>query len=206
MLQKITSPKFARPLFWFLCMAIGLVSLRILILGMELGFPDMEQHLSRKAVFWTHVLASSAALMLMPFQFWTKLRNRRRNLHRWTGRHYVAMVLAGGISGALLAPFASTGYIAGAGFFLLALAWLSSTIMAVFAARAGDIPKHKRWMIRSGALTFAAVTLRLYLPFAFIPGVSYDIAYPMIAWGCWVPNLLAVEIWAARKSRAALFA
>ncbi|RYH94632.1 MAG: DUF2306 domain-containing protein, partial [Acetobacteraceae bacterium] len=175
-----------RFLFWFLCLGVALVSYRILLLGIETGFPDMLHHLPHAGLFWTHVLAAGLALALMPFQFWQRLRTRRRGLHRWLGRTYGLAVLAGGLSGLYMAFFAKTGAIAGAGFFLLALAWLTTTTIAVLRARAEDIDGHRRWMIRSAALTFAAVTLRLYLPLAMILGLPFDASYTVIAWACWV--------------------
>ena len=53
----------------------------------------------------------------------------------------------------------------------------------------------------SPSLTFAAVTLRLYLPFFFANGFSYTEASVYVAWMCWVPNLLAVEWWLRRSAR-----
>jgi predicted membrane protein DUF2306 len=50
-------------------------------------------------------------------------------------------------------------------------------------------------MIRSYALTAAAITLRLYLPLIFVFHGSFSIAYPAIAWLCWIPNALAVELY-----------
>jgi ABC-type spermidine/putrescine transport system permease subunit II len=61
-----------------------------------------------------------------------------------------------------------------------------------------DFAAHRRWMIRSFALTFAAVTLRLYLPLGFLLPVSFDDAYRVISFLCWVPNLLAAE-WLLRR-------
>jgi hypothetical protein len=45
-------------------------------------------------------------------------------------------------------------------------------------------------MIRNFSLTFAAVTLRIYQPSSIISGIDFEVAYPVIAWLCWVPNLL----------------
>jgi len=80
------------------------------------------------------------------------------------------------------------------GFAFLALAWLCSGFRAYLAIRARDITAHRRWMVRNFALTFAAVTLRLYLPTSLASGVAFEIAYPAIAWLCWVPNLLIAEL------------
>ncbi|MEQ1730362.1 MAG: DUF2306 domain-containing protein [Vicinamibacterales bacterium] len=56
-------------------------------------------------------------------------------------------------------------------------------------------------MIRSFALTYAAVTLRLYVPLSMAAGVPFDVAYPVIAWACWVPNLLVAEWLFVPRSR-----
>lgn len=48
-------------------------------------------------------------------------------------------------------------------------------------------------MIRRYALTFAAVTLRIYLPLSQVAGLPFDPAYQTISWFCWVPNLIVAE-------------
>lgn len=48
-------------------------------------------------------------------------------------------------------------------------------------------------MGRNVALTFAAVTLRLYLGPLMALGVPFELAYPAVAWLCWVPNLVVAE-------------
>jgi hypothetical protein len=44
--------------------------------------------------------------------------------------------------------------------------------------------------LRSFSLTFAAVTLRIYLSLSGLMGWQFASAYAVIAWLCWVPNLL----------------
>ena len=75
------------------------------------------------------------------------------------------------------------------------MAWLTTTTTAYLAARRRDFVSHRRWMIRSFSLTFAAVTLRLYLPLSAVPGLSFDLVYPLTAWAAWIPNLIVAEIW-----------
>jgi hypothetical protein len=53
-------------------------------------------------------------------------------------------------------------------------------------------------MVRNFALTFAAVTLRLWLPASVASGMPFEVAYPVVAWLCWVPNLLAAELFLRR--------
>jgi hypothetical protein len=49
-------------------------------------------------------------------------------------------------------------------------------------------------MVRNFALTFAAVTLRLWLPASIAVSIPGELAYQVIAWLCWVPNLLVAEL------------
>jgi hypothetical protein len=58
---------------------------------------------------------------------------------------------------------------------------------------------HRAWMLRSYALTFAAVTLRIWLPLSQIAGIPFQEAYAAIAWLCWVPNLVVVEWFILRR-------
>ena len=151
---------------------------------------------------YTHVFASVVALALGPFQFSQRLRARRVSWHRWSGRVYLAGILIGGLAGLFMATHAFGGTVARAGFACLAVAWLWTGRRAWAAIRARDIDAHRRWMIRNFALTFAAVTLRLWLPSLAAAGIAFEKAYPVIAWVCWVPNLLVAEaLVASRRSR-----
>lgn len=194
----------SKGLFWLLCIAIALVTLRVFPLGLEGAFGGMERQFPHLFPFWTHIMAASLALLVMPFQFWTRLRLRRPAVHRWTGRIYVLAILLGGLSGMVMATRTMTGPVSGAGFFILAVIWLATTGLAVFHARNRDIAAHKRWMIRSAALTFAAVTLRIYLGLSQLAGLPFDQSYTVIAWACWVPNLLIVLWWQQRRPQARL--
>jgi hypothetical protein len=71
-------------------------------------------------------------------------------------------------------------------------------LLAYLAIREGDVTRHRRWMVRNFALTFAAVTLRLYLPASAGAGLGFGPAYAAIAWLCWVPNLVVAE-WIVRS-------
>jgi uncharacterized membrane protein len=140
-----------------------------------------------------HIVASGLALLIGPFQFLRALRNRAPRVHRWMGRTYVLACLVGGLAGGSIALFSSSGLVAGFGFFVLAVCWLFCTVRAYLAVRAHDYVTHQRWMIRSFALTFAAVMLRIYIPFALVIGIGYEASYPVIAWLCWVPNLVVAQ-------------
>jgi len=141
-----------------------------------------------------HAAGAATALLVAPWQFVPALRRRRPVMHRTLGRAYVAGCAAGGVSGLILATGVSAGPIAGAGFAALGTAWLTATTIAVREVVAGRVSAHQRWMIRSFALTLSAVTLRLYLPLTSLIGLDFAISYRVIAWACWLPNLVVAEL------------
>ncbi len=189
-----------------LSVLIALLSYRFALLGLSLSFPDMPEHVEqRRLAFLLHVSASPVALALGTMQFFPRLRARRPALHRWAGRIYGAAILIGATSGGVIALGAEGGIAATLGFGLLSIMWIAVTGNAIRLAMAGRIAEHRRWMIRSFALTFAAVTLRLYLFGFAAAGIGYTEASAYLAWMCWVPNLLLVEFW-LRRNRGAVTA
>jgi len=185
-----------RLLLWVLSLGVASYAL-IVYLSLPLGVfvhPDIRPGLqARPVVVLVHVLAAALALAIGPLQFQPHLRRGAPSVHRWLGRVYCAGMLVGGIAGVHMAFHAYGGAVARAGFAALAIAWLYTGLRAYLSIRAGDVPAHRRWMIRNFALTFAAVTLRLYVPAALALGVAFAAAYPVIAWLCWVPNLLIAQ-------------
>lgn len=157
--------------------------------------PGVADNRAGLSILIVHASCAGAALLLGPWQFLAAIRTRWPRAHRWVGRSYVVLCLLGGVSGAVLAWNTAAGDVARWAFGLLALSWLGCTTLAYVAARRRDFVTHRAWMIRSFALTFAAVTLRLYIPIAMVAGLSMALAYPAIAWLCWVPNLAVAETW-----------
>ena len=166
----------------------------VLPLG-SLVHPDMKENfLAHSTGIYTHVFASVVALVLGPFQFSTRLRQKRTRIHRWLGRTYLGVgVLVGGLSGLYMSQYAFGGPVAQLGFAALAALWLYTGLRAYLAVRRGGIDEHRKWMVRNYSLTFAAVTLRFYLPASMAAGVEFALAYPVIAWLCWMPNLAFAE-------------
>lgn len=191
-------------LIWFFALGVALASARFLIMGVEAAFaglPEMAEHLKdRNLAFILHVSASPIALVLGLFQFLPGLRAKSPALHRWSGRLYVALVLIGGMAGLVLALGISGRPSAALGFGLMAIVWIGTTVQAVRLAMAGRFTEHRRWMIRSYAVTFAAVTLRLEMPFFFVlGGMEYAEVSNYVAWMCWVPNLIVAELFLRRR-------
>jgi uncharacterized membrane protein len=146
-----------------------------------------------------HVAGAATALLLGSLQFLPRFRPGR--VHRYIGRVYVAGALVGGVGGLFLALGSTAGPVATAGFGSLAVLWLVTTSIGWSNARARRYEAHRAWMIRSYALTFAAVTLRLYLLAVPMLGLPILDSYRAISFLCWVPNLLVAEIYLATIAR-----
>lgn len=191
-------------LMTLLAAAITAVSLKYLVHWPQVadGEPFPGKFAAHLPTFLLHVLGGTVALVLGPWQFWTRLRNRRPSLHRWLGRVYLVAILVGGATGLYMAALAFGGLPTRIGFAGLAVMWLATGVMAYRRVRRGDYEAHREWMIRNYALTFAAVTLRLWLPLFMLLGFSFVTAYTAVAWLSWVPNLIAVELYiAGRKAK-----
>jgi uncharacterized membrane protein len=140
-----------------------------------------------------HLAGGTVAIIFGAFQVNSRLRAKFLPAHRWLGRAYLVAVVVSGVGGLILARNSDGGLVGHFGFAMLAVCWLFATLNAYRHIRAGDITTHRAWMYRSYALTLAAVTLRIYLPLFQIAGYGFDVAYPLISWIAWVPNLLIVE-------------
>jgi len=164
--------------------------------------PELVQvhFVERPVVVLAHFLGGGLAMAVGAFQLHVGLRSRFLAVHRWMGRVYVVAVVCGGFAGLTLAIGSTAGPVAQWGFGLLAVAWLASTLNAWRHVRDRNFAQHRAWMIRSYALTLAAVTLRIYLPASMIAALPMDVAYTAIAWLCWVPNLLVAEIFVRSRS------
>jgi uncharacterized membrane protein len=163
--------------------------------------------------FWLylHIAGSALALLIGPFQFIRGLCDKRPAVHRWLGRVYLGGVLVGGLGGLIIAQGTAAGMTGRFGFSLLALLWWYTGWQAYTNIRAGRTEAHREWMIRDFALTFAAVTLRLYIGiglgalaggigtvYADFDALFMDV-YRTVPWLCWVPNLLVAEAIITRR-------
>lgn len=161
----------------------------------SLVHPEMRASFNaHRLAILTHIFGASLTLLLGPWQFVSALRTKHPALHRAMGRVYlVGGVGLGGLGGLAMAPHAFGGFVSTTGFGLLAALWLVTGAKAVHEARMRRFDEHRRWMVRNFALSFAAVTLRIWMGVGFASGVPFEVFYPWLAWLCWVPNVVVVE-------------
>jgi len=182
-------------------LAVGVAGYAVVVSSLNKFPPPVGANAAGLATLVLHATSAAVALLIGPFQFLPRIRARHRRLHRWMGRIYCLACLVGGVAGAALAWGTTSGPVARYGFGGLAILWLACTSLAWASAVSADFAKHRMWMIRSFALTLAAVTLRIYLPLSMVAGIPFETAYPIIAWIAWVPNLAVAEWWLRRTPR-----
>jgi hypothetical protein len=89
--------------------------------------------------------------------------------HRVVGRIYVfGAVLPAGLLALVVACFSPFGPVARASNLLFATVWIGVTLAGWRAGKLGLAAAHRRWMIRSGVLTFSILTNRVWGPIAFL--------------------------------------
>ncbi len=155
-------------------------------------------------MFYAHILLGGLALLVGWIQFSERIRRRALKLHRTLGKIYVIAVLISGVASLYIGYFATGGLVTSLGFICLGVIWLYTTLAAYRAIRQKKLHRHQNLMIYSYAACFAAVTLRIWLPIltalfdgAFLP------AYKIVAWLCWVPNIMVAYFIAKKTSKAA---
>ena len=196
-------------LFWAFCFLMAIVSMRFVFLGLDdiaLGVRHMLHHFENRPLsLYSHAVVSTLPILILPLQFWGRLRETHNRTHRFTGAAYVACVLVGGIAGFHLGLNTELRPIGALGFILGAAIWVGVTLIATFHIIRKDKKRHGQWMLLSGAMTFAAVGIRFEFPlFRHVFGINYDLAYEMSAWSCWVVNLLIIYVWSGLRAPGAV--
>lgn len=192
-------------MFTLLAFAVAAYALTLLSRPFETGNPFSVKFAISGVDVPLHFFIAGLALVLAPVQLSAGLRRRWPALHRLSGWLYVASILVGSITGFSLALHAQGGIPSRASFILMSLLWPCLTAMGIWGAIAGDIAGHRRWMCRSVALTYSAVTLRLILGIGFgalhLPFIP---VYIVAAWLGWSINLAVCELtlrWPAIRAR-----
>jgi len=149
-----------------------------------------------------HFVTGGLALIVGVWGFRRDLLAKRRGLHKALGKLYMVCVLFSGVAAGAMACFAMGGLVPQVGFAVLAVLWLGTTFAGWRTIhKRKDVVAHRRWMVRSYALTCAAITLRIQLgPLAMLLQ-GFEPAYRIVAWSAWVPNALFAEWWLRRHPK-----
>ena len=145
--------------------------------------------------YYLHVLFGGLILIAGFIQVSKWFRSKWISVHRKVGYFYVIGILFLAAPGGLgMSFFVDRGPAVLLSFLLQVSLWFYFTLIAFIKIKSKDVVAHELWMWRSFSLTLAAITLRAYIFFSsFHFDLSQPIAYAIIAWSSWVPNLLLVE-------------
>jgi hypothetical protein len=179
---------------FFLALVNCILAMRYLLPRVPFAsqLPNFKLH---RIALTGHAACAGIALLVGPFQFLDSLRRRRPIFHRRLGWLYIGMVGVGAGFALPLSLHAAFGWISGAGFLTLDVVWVLTTAIALRWAVKLRFDLHRRWMLRSYALTAAAISLRIMLPLSAVMGLPFAPSYRAIAWLCWLTNLAIVETW-----------
>ncbi|MDQ2721553.1 MAG: DUF2306 domain-containing protein [Bacteroidota bacterium] len=174
---------------------VGLYPFMYFFMNRKFGILQSKSDAVLSNVFWnaefyTHITLGGVALLIGWTQFSIKQRTNRLKLHRQIGKVYVIAALFSSVAGIYIALYAQGGIIASVGFICLGLIWFYTTLKAYIEIKNKRIDEHQKMMIYSYAACFSAVTLRIYLPALTILFHDFIKAYLLVAWLCWIPNII----------------
>ena len=187
---------------------VGLYPILYFILDQNFGLLQTKSDailadLLWNGMFYTHIILGGLALLIGWIQFNKKIQRNHIQLHRNVGKIYMISVLFSGISGIYIGYYATGGLITKIGFIALGITWLYTTFRGYTSVRKRNIITHQKMMIYSYAACFAAVTLRIWLPILSISLGDFLPAYKIVAWLCWVPNIIVAYFIIHQKSKYA---
>jgi uncharacterized membrane protein len=146
--------------------------------------------------FYTHISTAFLVILIGVFQFNSYIINQKAALHRFLGKVYVLILLGlAAPSGLILGVFANGGLVSKVGFILQSIVWFLYTLLAYLEIKKGNLQKHLDFMIKSYAITLAALSLRSesYLISSFFDTKPME-TYTTVVWLSWVGNLFIAEI------------
>lgn len=163
-----------------------------------------------RPTFYLHVVSGILVILIGPLQLLKSFRKLSWKLHRILGKIYAfGILVVGAPTGFIMAFYAEGGYWSSVSFFIMSALWFNTTLMAVLTVRRKEIIEHQKWMYRSYALSFAAVTLRLLMPsvslsglYQYLGSTDEEATYVLIvatAWLSWMINLTVAEIIIAKR-------
>lgn len=153
-----------------------------------------------RLAFYAHIFSSLLVMASGIFLFSNFVLKKWPMIHRNLGKMYVGLVLfISAPSGLIMSYYANGGWMAQTSFVILSVLWWWFTYQGYRTARNLDFKAHKKWMMRSYALTLSAITLRLcQMMLGYFIYLDPVTQYILVSWGSWMVNLLLAELWIVR--------
>lgn len=196
-LNHIVKASYYLSLAYFSYLMI-LITVQYLPIDFEAAFLRIKQDEIKlkhyQIAFFTHVYISVFTLFFGSFQFSNFIRSKYTRFHKYVGYLYVVSILLfASPTGFIMGYYANGGVFSQISFCLLSVLWFYFTLQAMLKIKRNDWIGHKKFMMRSYALTLSAITLRL---FKYVIVSLFELppmdTYKIVAWS-WVVNLIFVE-------------
>ena len=140
-------------------------------------------------IFKLHMLASGAALLLMPAVI--AVRNRRA-WHRPLGQVTAALVIVGALTSFPVAYESTSALPARLGFAAQGIVWLALIVAGVIAIRRKERARHAALMLAMCAVASGAIWVRLTTAVATSWKLPFDPIYACATWLGWMIPLAVV--------------
>lgn len=157
--------------------------------GMPLPYNLHVVDLQLPGIFKIHMLASGAALVLIPAVI--ALRRNRR-WHRQLGRLAAIFVVAGALTSFPVAYESSSVLSARLGFAAQGTVWLGLLVAAIVAIRRKERQRHATLMLAMAAVASGAIWVRLATALVATFRLPFDPIYGCVTWLGWLIPLALV--------------
>ncbi|WP_171131991.1 MULTISPECIES: DUF2306 domain-containing protein [unclassified Ruegeria] len=163
------------------------------------------------AAMIVHIIAGTLLVALVPLQLLKPIRLRFTRFHRALGASLVALALVTALAGMTYIPLRGTigGPVMSVAFFLYGLCLFTSALMVARMALSGDRAGHWAWGLHLFWLALGSWLYRVHYTLWYLLtgglGSQPDFLGPFDLvqnFAFFVPYLLAVQIWIARRGAA----
>ena len=200
-MSTVTTP-LARPRStgkYALWTILGLAGISVLFsteypLIIHTGDPYRAKVIADRYLLIPHAVCALTAMLIGPFQFSTRFRQRHLARHRLMGKIYVLCI-------AITAPLAFAIEFRGApphplaisnGF--MATCWFLCTLAAFLTARNRHIAVHRQWMVKSYCFTLNFIFTRVLNFWPAYANMS-EAAFADVLWGLTIAYLLLPDLY-----------
>jgi uncharacterized membrane protein len=191
--------------------AFGLMALFV-FLTRELSLLDPNSFFHRRyaPIPWLmvlHGIPGLIALLIGPFQFSNRLRQKHLQLHRIMGRLYIgSAVIAVPFAIVIATKIGPPALIMAAT--IQSIGWLLTAGTALYCIRTGRIQQHREWMMRSYPFAMVFIVARVVTAFPQVQRLGdvgiVSAVWSVIATACFLPSfVIAWQNMPARRRRIA---
>jgi uncharacterized membrane protein YozB (DUF420 family) len=153
---------------------------------------------------YAHILPGVVYLIGAPFQLWRSFRERHFSAHRRMGRVVLPAGIIAGIFAIIFGTlFSFDGLLEASATVVFGGYFIAALVTAFLAIRAGDVTRHRRWMIRAFAIGVGVGTIRIWIGvFQGFGLLSLERSFGVAFWLAFVLHALVAEVYLSKRPSA----